>query len=181
MAKGKQHQGVNPKRALVGRTSARRRPAASTAATRPPGRAGARPPKPARPIAAASPANIAGPLPTPLDDPEPDVVVASGAGTPGAGPGPGAAPAPAKGTGVEGLVAAREETHGDFDNQASVTQRIKLAIRAGKNWPVLSPGQTEALEQMASKIGRIVSGDADHPDHWDDIAGYAVLGRDAFR
>jgi hypothetical protein len=37
------------------------------------------------------------------------------------------------------------------------------------------PIQVEALEMIAHKIGRILSGDPNHQDHWDDIAGYAKL------
>ena len=34
----------------------------------------------------------------------------------------------------------------------------------------------EALEMIAHKIARILSGDADYADNWVDIAGYAQLG-----
>jgi hypothetical protein len=33
----------------------------------------------------------------------------------------------------------------------------------------------EALDMMASKIARIVSGDHQFKDHWIDIVGYATL------
>lgn len=32
---------------------------------------------------------------------------------------------------------------------------------------------------ILAKIARIVSGDPNHADHWDDIAGYALLGKSA--
>jgi hypothetical protein len=31
------------------------------------------------------------------------------------------------------------------------------------------------LEMIAHKIGRVLAGDPNHADHWDDIAGYARL------
>lgn len=37
--------------------------------------------------------------------------------------------------------------------------------------------QMEALDLMATKQSRIVSGDPTFADHWDDIAGYARLGK----
>jgi len=42
-------------------------------------------------------------------------------------------------------------------------------------WSYLSPTQREALDMTAHKIGRILAGDPDHKDHWDDIAGYTTL------
>lgn len=42
-------------------------------------------------------------------------------------------------------------------------------------YPDLAPDQKEALEMLAHKIGRILNGDPDYADSWDDIAGYATL------
>jgi len=36
-----------------------------------------------------------------------------------------------------------------------------------------------ALHMIYVKIARILSGQASHRDHWDDIAGYAKLGSEA--
>jgi hypothetical protein len=51
-------------------------------------------------------------------------------------------------------------------------------MSAGKNWDVLKDTQREALELIAMKIARILSGDHNYRDHWDDIEGYAELGGD---
>ena len=40
----------------------------------------------------------------------------------------------------------------------------------------IDPVHREALDMIASKIARILSGDATHVDHWVDIGGYAELG-----
>lgn len=61
---------------------------------------------------------------------------------------------------------------------SSRIQTIKSAMHSGPQWDNMSPGQREALELIATKIGRIVSGDPNHIDHWDDIIGYATLARD---
>ncbi len=72
----------------------------------------------------------------------------------------------------------RGETHGDYDRMSQVIQEIKGALRDGPKWDSMSCAQREALELIATKIGRIVCGDPNHPDHWADIAGYANLVHD---
>jgi len=78
------------------------------------------------------------------------------------------------------LTAERQRTHGEWEATARIAQRLKLIIAeelALKRGPRPSPQQTEALCMILAKIARIVSGDSSHPDHWDDIAGYALLGK----
>lgn len=48
-------------------------------------------------------------------------------------------------------------------------------MKDGRSWDDCTYSQKEALEMIAHKIGRIVNGDPDYQDSWDDIAGYAVL------
>jgi hypothetical protein len=48
-------------------------------------------------------------------------------------------------------------------------------MSSGLNWYTLSPMQRESLHMVANKIARIVVGNPDFKDHWDDIAGYARL------
>lgn len=72
------------------------------------------------------------------------------------------------------ILNAREVTHGDWNTTASVSQLIKDAI-ASAGSERLSPQQAEALDLIATKIARIVSGNPDAAEHWDDIAGYAKL------
>ncbi|MBV1702611.1 MAG: hypothetical protein KGQ46_12400 [Hyphomicrobiales bacterium] len=73
------------------------------------------------------------------------------------------------------LIAARGETHGNFDRAASCAQRMKFLI--SNYGDDLSCAQKEALQMIATKMARILVGDASHADHWDDIAGYAMLGK----
>jgi hypothetical protein len=73
------------------------------------------------------------------------------------------------------LLAEREKTHGDFAIHAQVTCAIKDVMTNYNNWGDLHVTQREALDMIAHKIGRILAGDPDFKDHWDDIAGYAKL------
>lgn len=75
------------------------------------------------------------------------------------------------------LLTERNSTHGDFSDNATVSQALKLVmfthLPGAKSR--LNVVQIECLEMIALKISRIVSGKADVKDHWDDIAGYATL------
>lgn len=69
----------------------------------------------------------------------------------------------------------RQKTHGDFYLTAMIAQELKVVLRRGKNWKTLDDTEREALEMIATKIGRILSGNPHEVDHWRDIAGYAAL------
>ena len=92
--------------------------------------------------------------------------------------GPGCKPSTAHPIHIEGLdlIAARTKTHGHFDHVAHFTDTVKLAMRGTPNWhPTLNAAQREALDCIAMKLGRILAGDPNHPDHIDDVIGYATL------
>jgi hypothetical protein len=69
----------------------------------------------------------------------------------------------------------RTKTHGDYYNNAATAQALKEVMRRGVNWTSLNDRQRETLEMVATKIGRILSGNPHEIDHWKDIAGYATL------
>jgi len=69
----------------------------------------------------------------------------------------------------------RIKTHGKFENVAIISQAIKAVYRKQWFWQKLNSSQREALDQMASKIGRTMAGDPNFVEHWEDIAGYAML------
>jgi len=75
---------------------------------------------------------------------------------------------------VAATLQARQNTHGDYALTAEIIQQLKQDMRVG-NWDSLTVVQKESLEMIAHKIGRILSGNPDHADHWHDIAGYATL------
>ncbi len=82
---------------------------------------------------------------------------------------------------LESILQARGDRYGAFADNAFVAQHIKRALNMGRNALALSDDQREALHQIASKISRIVTGDPDYVDNWDDIAGYAKLVADRLR
>lgn len=79
-------------------------------------------------------------------------------------------------TTVETILEQRGKTHGDWSEQARLSQSLKSLVAASPNANSLSEGQLEALELICMKISRICVGDFNTRDHWDDIAGYAKLG-----
>lgn len=76
---------------------------------------------------------------------------------------------------TERLLAERQSTHGEYAEHAAATQSIMDVLRSHRNWSVLPPMVRETLHMIAHKMGRIVTGDPCHQDHYDDIAGYATL------
>ena len=68
----------------------------------------------------------------------------------------------------------RDEQHGGLEAVGLLAQNMKGTLRAGANWHLLTPGEREALDMIAHKIARILSGSDPHdPQHWEDVAGYA--------
>ena len=51
-------------------------------------------------------------------------------------------------------------------------------FRQSPHWEDMDPVCREALDMMACKISRILSGQATYADHWLDIEGYARLARE---
>lgn len=76
---------------------------------------------------------------------------------------------------VDELLVERGNTHGDYAHHAAVTQDLKDIMREHKGWKALSQDQRETLEMIQHKVGRILAGNPNYADHWDDIAGYARL------
>jgi len=78
---------------------------------------------------------------------------------------------------VTEILAQREKTHGDFTDHARITQQLKTTLRElrPEGWHKLDDCQKETLDMIAHKIGRVLAGDPNVKDHWDDIAGYATL------
>ena len=75
---------------------------------------------------------------------------------------------------IEDLLKERGKTHGDFEDNAHVSQVLKCFVR-DHIMHELTDVQAEALEVICAKIARILTGDPNHIDSWVDIAGYATL------
>lgn len=80
---------------------------------------------------------------------------------------------------TEKLLQERGATHGDFGVNAAISQGIKDALRCGPQWQSLTPAQREAIDVIAAKLARIVTGDHNCLDHYRDIIGYTQLAMDA--
>lgn len=78
-------------------------------------------------------------------------------------------------TDINETLAQRQQTHGDFETHAFISQNLKVNMYLRDGWNDLSPMQKESLEMIAHKIARILNGNPNTHDHWHDIAGYATL------
>ena len=77
------------------------------------------------------------------------------------------------------LLVTRQSTHGSFEHNARISQQFKAIMQRPFNHYVMSDVHREALDMIALKLSRILSGQADFRDHWDDLAGYAKLASEA--
>lgn len=85
---------------------------------------------------------------------------------------------------TEAILEARGKTYGSFAENSDYACQFLAVIRKAKvarlgNRPELTVSQENALNMICQKMSRILSApDASYADNWDDIAGYAKLGRD---
>lgn len=79
----------------------------------------------------------------------------------------------------EPLLQERQTTHGSFTKNAVISQELKTIFDENLEFRGASTEvhsvHREALDMIALKLSRILSGHANFKDHWDDIAGYAKL------
>lgn len=92
--------------------------------------------------------------------------------------------APGSAAGITAMLEERGERYGKFCDQANLSVRIKevlhdAILRRPDN--TFTADQMEALHMIAHKIARILNGDPNYIDSWDDIAGYATLVADRLR
>lgn len=85
---------------------------------------------------------------------------------------------------TQDILREREKTHGDFEEVSVRYREIKRAVCRDFVKECIEEGDEEeydrhflALEMICLKLARIVCGDPNFADHWDDIAGYAMLGK----
>lgn len=84
---------------------------------------------------------------------------------------------------VNEILGSRAKTYGAFRDNACLAQALKrsMADHAQDLGNTFADDQWEALEMIATKVSRIVTGDPNSIDQWDDIAGYATLIADRLR
>ena len=78
-------------------------------------------------------------------------------------------------TDVSAILKERGARYGDFSEVAELSQALKRYMRKSSRWEHLSPTQRESLEMTANKLSRILNGDPDYIDSWQDIVGYMTL------
>ena len=76
---------------------------------------------------------------------------------------------------ISNLLGERQNTHGTYSEVSLICQAIKRTMRQSSGWNHLGNEHAEALEMIAMKIARILSGNPNFADHWEDIEGYARL------
>lgn len=75
---------------------------------------------------------------------------------------------------ISNVLSERKNTHGDFKKGAEIEQQLKDIFRKSTNWDKIEPYKKITLDLIALKISRILEGDSDFKDHWDDINGYVI-------
>lgn len=81
---------------------------------------------------------------------------------------------------MDALLQKREDQYGSFMFNANIAIRLKGVMHnaIAQQDLHLAPDQMLALDMIAVKISRILSGNPSHVDSWLDIAGYAKLVAD---
>jgi hypothetical protein len=82
---------------------------------------------------------------------------------------------------VDKILHERQPIHGEYGENARGTWELLRVLQRERNWPILTDQQKHAMYMISTKMARILSGDADALDHWDDIAGYARCVADRLR
>lgn len=77
---------------------------------------------------------------------------------------------------LDSILDERSKTHGNFFDNSAYCQYLKEVF---SNYDIVRGNfeayQLEAIDMIFHKIARILSGNPDEIDHWQDIAGYALL------
>ena len=76
---------------------------------------------------------------------------------------------------VKEILAERENSYGDYKTNALLSQALKYVMRDSKNWKNLTSDKCESLEMLCVKLARILNGDPNHLDSWQDCVGYLQL------
>ena len=79
---------------------------------------------------------------------------------------------------VQALISERHATHGNFADNARISQNLKAMLHGEDAWAGLKPWQQESLDMICSRMGRILAGNPAHPKHWFGIINFANLGLD---
>ena len=78
---------------------------------------------------------------------------------------------------IDAILKERGQRYGKFKNHAEISQKLK-AVLWEFDYQRMEYNQIEALEMICHKMARILNGDPDYSDSWNDIAGYSKLVAD---
>lgn len=84
-------------------------------------------------------------------------------------------------TDINTTLSERGKRYGTFSDNAQIAQSIKNIFRQTPKWNAMSSDKRECLDQIASKISRILTGDTEYIDNWIDISGYSKLVADSLK
>ncbi len=74
------------------------------------------------------------------------------------------------------LLQERGSTHGDFTDNARISQELKAIVCTTDNWNFkFTDVEKEAMEMILHKIARISCGNPHFIDAWKDLSGYSML------
>lgn len=76
---------------------------------------------------------------------------------------------------VDGVLQDRRKTHGNYVLGTAFTQAVMSRVSETTQWDRMTPYQRETTHMIVHKMQRILEGDPNNAEHWDDIAGYAKL------
>ena len=76
---------------------------------------------------------------------------------------------------IDDTLIERGARYGTFMDNAKLAQELKHLMQSAPRWKELRADQAEALEVIAQKISRILTGDPKYRDNWHDIVGYGKL------
>ena len=86
---------------------------------------------------------------------------------------------------VDDILTERGARYGLFKDHAELAVELKRIMhdhrpegQAATNFSCMKSDQQEALDMIQHKVARIINGDPDYADSWQDIAGYAQLVAD---
>lgn len=76
---------------------------------------------------------------------------------------------------IDAITNERGRQYGDFRTQGEIAQSLKDYLRTLPGWNDLEFHQRESLDMIMHKVSRIMNGDPNIEDSWNDIAGYAHI------
>jgi hypothetical protein len=76
---------------------------------------------------------------------------------------------------IQATLAERGSRYGSFADQGKLEQNIKRAMHDSPNRASLPDDSKSALEMIATKVSRILTGDPAYDASWRAIAGHSTL------